>query len=233
MDYQHILTLIAALSGQAGNEFATLKNGGPDPKSPITQIVCPRPFPADEIEGKTIFCGTVMVPEDHAKPDGKKIPLKFTVLKSRSQYPEPDPLVYLQGGPGGSSFTIANKLAKVYEPWRKTRDVIYWDQRSAGLSGHSVNCYNALSANAVRIAKGDFSVAKREDAEKTGTATECLREIEKAGIDIAKYNTYENAKDVRTIMTALGYPTYNLYGISYGTKLRWKPCGSHRKASAR
>ena len=56
----------------------------------------------------------------------------------------------------------------------------------------------------------------------TRTATpsaDCLKEVEAAGIDIAKYNTIENAKDVRTITRALGYETYNLYGISYGTKL--------------
>lgn len=220
MDYQHILTLIAALSGEPGNEFAALKNGGPDPAAPIRQIVCPRPFPADEIEGKTIFCGTVQVPEDHAKPDGKKIALKFTVLKSRSQYAEPDPLVYLQGGPGGSTFTILNKLARVYEPWRKTRDVIFWDQRSAGLSGHSVNCYTALAANAVKIAKNDIAMPQLDGTNAgNNLIANCLKELEASGVDIAKYNTHQNAKDVRTIMTALGYPTYNLYGISYGTKL--------------
>ncbi|MCU0252044.1 MAG: alpha/beta hydrolase [Vicinamibacterales bacterium] len=220
MDYRHILALIAALSGHPGPEFAALRNGGHDPASPVAQIVCPRPFPADEIEGKTIFCGTVQVPEDHAKPDGKKIPLKFTIMKSRSQYPEPDPLVYLQGGPGGSSFAIMDKLARVYEPWRKTRDIIFWDQRSAGLSGHSVNCYNALAANAVKIAKGDIAMPQLDTPDKDGNiVSECLKELNASGVDIAKYNTYENAKDVRSIMTALGYPTYNLYGISYGTKL--------------
>jgi pimeloyl-ACP methyl ester carboxylesterase len=49
--------------------------------------------------------------------------------------------------------------------------------------------------------------------------SDCLQEIASAGIDITKYNTTENARDVRTIMTTLGYPTYNIYGISYGTKL--------------
>ena len=220
MDYQYILTLIAALSGSPGDEFATLKAGGADPGAPTRQITCPRPFPVNEIEGKTIFCGTVMVPEDHAKPDGKKIPLKFTVMKSWSQYPEADPLVYLQGGPGGSALQIMNKLGKVFEPWRKTRDVVFWDQRSAGVSGHSVNCYNALAANALKIAKKEFSSpALTGENKDSNTITDCLKEIEAAGIDIAKYNTTENAYDVRTVMTTLGYPTYNLYGISYGTKL--------------
>ena len=61
----------------------------------------------------------------------------------------------------------------------------------------------------------DISGANKD----SNTISDCLKEVEAAGIDIAKYNTFENAKDVRTITRALGYQTYNLYGISYGTKL--------------
>ena len=45
-------------------------------------------------------CGTVSVPEDHAKPDGRRIPLTFMVFKSRSLAPAPDAVVHLHGGPG-------------------------------------------------------------------------------------------------------------------------------------
>lgn len=220
MDYHQILALIAVLTGNAGDDFATLKSGGADPKAPIAQILCPRPLPANEIEGKTVFCGTVQVPEDHAKPDGKKIPLQFSILKSHSQYPEPDPLVYLQGGPGGSAISQIPLYARTFEPFRKTRDVVFWDQRSAGLSGQSVKCFNALAANAAKIAKKKYTTTDITGANKdSNTISDCLKEVEAAGIDIAKYNTFENAKDVRTITRALGYETYNLYGISYGTKL--------------
>lgn len=220
MDFQHILKLIAAISGEPGDEFAALKAGGGNPNAPVAQIACPQPLPVSEIEGRTIFCGTVQVSEDNAKPDGKKISLAFTILKSWSSYPEPDPLVYLEGGPGGSALTMIPLLDRVYAPWRATRDIVFWDQRSAGISGHSVNCYNALSSNAVKIAKGQAgSTTTDGQAKPDTTMAECLREIESSGIDITKYNTTENARDVRTIMTALGYSTYNLYGISYGTKL--------------
>lgn len=134
MDYTDILALISALTGQASDDFADLK-AGENGRQPISQIVCPRPLPADEIEGKTVFCGSVQVPEDHAKPDGKKITLEFAILKSHSLYAESDPVVYLQGGPGGSSIDRIPLLAQTFEPFRKTRHVVFWDQRSAGLSG--------------------------------------------------------------------------------------------------
>lgn len=152
MDYQHILTLIAALSGGASDDFATFKTSGAAPGAPVGHILCPRPMPANEIEGQTVFCGTVQVPEDHANPEGRQITLDFAVLKSWSQYPEPDPLVFLQGGPGGSAISQIPLYANAFNAFRATRDVVLWDQRSAGLSGGSVKCFDALARNAALIA---------------------------------------------------------------------------------
>ena len=82
-------------------------------------------MPANEVEGKTLFCGTVQVPEDNAQPDGKKIPLKFAILKSWSQYPEPDPVVYLQGGPGDSALDQIPLLAKTFDP-KRSSSILPW-----------------------------------------------------------------------------------------------------------
>ncbi|MBX9467698.1 MAG: alpha/beta hydrolase [Rhizobium sp.] len=219
MDYIDILALISALTGETSDDFAGL-TAGENGRQPISQIVCPRPLPADEIEGKTVFCGSVQVPEDHAKPDGKKITLEFAILKSHSLYPEADPVVYLQGGPGGSSIGQIPLLAQTFEPFRKTRDVVFWDQRSAGLSGQSVKCFNALAANAAVIAEKNYTTTEIDGSNiNNNTIADCLREVEAAGIDISKYNTTENAKDVPLIVSALGYESYNMYGMSYGSKL--------------
>ncbi|PZF78286.1 hypothetical protein DK847_00210 [Aestuariivirga litoralis] len=216
MDYQHILALVASLLGQPGDIAA----GTPNLTAAVTHIACPRPYPVNEIDGQTITCGTVQVPEDHDHPEGKKIALKFMIMKSHSQYPEPDPLVYLDGGPGGSAFGVIGKVDRGFAPWRRTRDIVFWDQRSAGISGHSVNCYKALSENAVKIAKGEtLNVDAKGDPIKDSLVSKCLGELESSGIDIAKYNTTQDAKDIPVVMAALGYPTYNLYGISFGSKL--------------
>ena len=217
MDYDHILALIAVLTGSPGDGFATLRAGGENPGAAITQIVCPRPMPANEIEGRTVFCGTVQVPEDHADPDGKKISLDFSILKSWSQYPEPDPVVFLQGGPGGSAISQIPLYANSFEAFRKTRDVVLWDQRSAGLSGGSVKCFDALARNAALIATTPSAAV--DPGSTTSIVSDCLAEIDAAGIDISRYNTTQNARDLRSLTQALGYDSYNIYGISYGTKL--------------
>jgi hypothetical protein len=54
-----------------------------------------------ETEGKTLICGTVNVPEDHATPEGRRMGLNFAVYKSRSQAPTADAVVHLHCGPGG------------------------------------------------------------------------------------------------------------------------------------
>ena len=38
-------------------------------------------------------------------------------------------------------------------------------------------------------------------------------------IDLSKYESVANARDVIGLVQALGYPSYNIYGISYGTRL--------------
>ncbi|MDE9449933.1 hypothetical protein J3R80_05555 [Aliiroseovarius sp. Z3] len=50
-------------------------------------------------------------------------------------------------------------------------------------------------------------------------ARECLEELSDRGIDITKYKTTQNALDVGVLMQAMDYPEYNIYGVSYGTKL--------------
>lgn len=44
-------------------------------------------------------CGTVAVPEDHAKPDGRRIPLTFMVFRPRFLASAPDAVVHLHGVP--------------------------------------------------------------------------------------------------------------------------------------
>ncbi len=79
-------------------------------------------FAGSEVEGKTLECGVVTVPENHDEPDGRTIELFYLKLLSRSQSPAPDPLVYLAGGPGGAgSFDLsANKL--LYQNLNKIRE---------------------------------------------------------------------------------------------------------------
>lgn len=214
MDHAKLLALIAALSGDPETDrFAALRAEATKPGSHVRIEACPRPLPANEIEGVSLLCGRVNVPEDRSQSGGKVIPLAFAVLRSTSHFPETDPVVYLQGGPGGSALTQIPLIERIFRPWRDRRDIVMFDQRSAGVSGLSVSCMTMLSTNAYEIARPDSRKPLPD------LAKECVAELEGLGVPLPVYNTTQNALDVPLVVNALGYDDYNLYGISYGTKL--------------
>ncbi len=219
MDHAQILALIAALSGTPEKDpFAALKAEAAKPGAMVSLEACPRPYPAGEIEGVTLICGHVKVPEDPAKPDGKMLPLAFGIFKTTSLFPEPDPLVYLHGGPGGKVFDIMHKVRDGFALWRDRRDIVFYDQRSAGLSGGSVQCAKALTQNVVEIARPG-SKANVDGIPAPELMQACVTELEKQGVPLPLYNTTQNARDLPLLVKGLGYADYNIYGISYGTKL--------------
>src|SRR4051812_21266805 len=57
--------------------------------------------------GPNYTCGYLTVPEDRDKPDGRTIRLAVARVKAASATPPPDPIVYLEGGPGLSALFAA------------------------------------------------------------------------------------------------------------------------------
>ncbi len=233
MDLTEILALIAGLVGEPDvpERFADYLRGGEVAAYPIVVAPCPTPLGRNEIEGETIICGTVNVPERHDAPDGQRIDLFFTVMRAQSTYPEPDPLLHLHGGPGGGIVSRIELFSGIFEPMRRTRDIVMFDQRASVLSAKSTTCRAALDQSLGDILTGKFSFTETSsDGDKTAPADllrECVTEIEASGTDLAAYNTIENANDTVALMQALGYESFNIHGISYGTRLALEILRSH------
>ncbi len=215
MSTPEVLSIIATLlAGQPDTaSFEKLTSGGYDSRYPVAIAACPQPIPPFDIERQTMICGTVDVPENHAKPDGNRIKLQVAVMKAKSLSPAADPVIYLHGGPGGQAVPDSTFYDGLFANFRATRDVILFDQRASGISAQTVTCFDTLADNFFELA-GAIKDDNAPDPTKT-----CLDEIAKKGVVLADYNTTQNAYDVRAIMSALGYPTYNIYGVSYGTLL--------------
>ncbi len=221
---EDIVALLMALTAPEpdGRYFETLLARGEG--APVEVVSCRDPMAMSEIVGETILCGTVTVPEDHDAPEnGQSVELAFAILRSETTYPAPDPLVYLHGGPGiGNLNSGLSFMADAFAPFRANRDVIIFDQRAAGISSGSVVCYEQIAQNVSQVITEETG-ALEADPEGNPVVSQflkdCLSEIEAAGTDLSKYNTRQNALDVPMILTALGYEEWNLYGISYGTKL--------------
>lgn len=163
----------------------------------------------------TIHCGNLTVPEERAKHNGRTIVLHVAMIKSASQTPAPDPVVYLEGGPGGSALEGIVDWAK--HPILDNRDLILFDQRGTGYSEPSLNCPETGQLD--EQVNGQKMSITQIEALKLKAVVACRDRLKKTGVNLAAYTTAESAADVEDLRLALGYPQWNVYGISYGTRL--------------
>ncbi len=220
MTPDQIVALVLALTAPAPSEplFPIIAAGGADPRYAVTAAPCPGPLAPDEVEGHTVVCGTVNLPENHDNPDGRRIDLTFMILKSRSLAPAPDPVVYLHGGPGSGVVRNPVLITRFLGEIRARRHIVAFDQRGVGSSaGPDSRCYATVAdpgtLEQAVTGTGDLAALGRQSIRA------CLAEIAANGADISTVNTLQNAQDVRALMQALGFPSYNIFGTSYGTKL--------------
>jgi pimeloyl-ACP methyl ester carboxylesterase len=220
MTPDQIVAIVLALTSPQPAEplFPVIAAGGAVPRYAVTVAPCPGPLAPDEVEGHTVVCGTVNLPEDHAKPGGRRIDLTFMVLKARSLSPSPDPVVYLHGGPGSGIVRDPVLITRFLTEIRARRHIVAFDQRGVDTSaGPDSRCYATVAdpGTLVQATKGEGDLGELGRQ----AIRACLAEIEANGADISTINTLQNAQDVRALTQALGFPSYNIFGTSYGTKL--------------
>jgi len=142
-----------------------------------------------------------------------------------SATPKPDPIVYLSGGPGGAgSFEVA---VMVKHGLNADRDVIFVDQRGTHRADPRLGCpeWEQLGYDSVSLPFATES-AGAADAK---TIKVCHDQWIAAGVDIAAYDSTENAADIAELRVALGIDTWNVYGVSYGSKLALIVLRNHPK----
>ena len=149
-------------------------------------------------------CGFLTVPLHHDRPGGRPVELAVEVIHTPDPHPQPDPVVVLAGGPGGTLAGNGSSALTGYAPIRLLtgrqagRDLILLDQRGVGHSRPALDCAPI----------GDLA---------SGLA--CRNRLTARGIDLSAYTTEEDAADVAELGPALGYRQVNLFGYSYGSRL--------------
>lgn len=232
------LTLAIALSAKTASGVAQQP---PLKSNPYrnSQIPCPTVLPPDEVEGKTMICGVVTLPENYSKPQGRQIELTYALLKSTSLSPQPDPLLVLHGGPGASDISYLELFIPLYTPQRRSRDVILFDQRGSQYSGDlactpsSFILARVINAPGNELARKFAQFAKKyssplyPDGKPLAALSICASILAGHGADLNQYTTTNNARDAINLASALGYEKVNLYGISYGTYLAMRMMRDH------
>lgn len=159
--------------------------------------------------------GRLVVPENRSRPGSKLIELAFVRLRSSAEEPKA-PLIYLAGGPGGSSTHFAENPGSL-QNWLAVlavSDVILLDQRATGKSTPTLR-YEAQ----IPIPEDVFvyeQVAVHAYGEAARAAADYFRS---QGVDLDGYNSNESADDINDLRLALGYEKISLMGFSYGTHL--------------
>jgi pimeloyl-ACP methyl ester carboxylesterase len=150
-------------------------------------------------------CGELQRPENPADPGSPPLSIRVVVVPALNLTPEPDPMVPVAGGPGQSSVQFYAAAANAFEPLRRNRDILLVDQRGTGASA-PMDC--ALDEDVVT---GSYSPELTLELTR-----KCLDALPH---DPRYFTTSVAVTDLEAVRAALGYPSLNLYGISYGSRV--------------
>lgn len=162
----------------------------------IEAAACRYPVPAELglSEGDDYTCGDLVVLEDRAELDGRRLRLHFVRFAGAAAEAEVA-TIYLDGGPGGDGSNMLRFLAldpELLGSLRGQGDFLVLSQRGTRRSEPYLAC-------------------------NAGPAV-CAADLSRDS-DLAHFHTAANADDVDELRAALGYDQLNLYGISYGSRL--------------
>ncbi|GGB83854.1 hypothetical protein GCM10007417_24790 [Glycocaulis alkaliphilus] len=191
-------------------------------------VICPFRGSIDYEPGD-ISCGLLAVRENREAETSRVIQLLYVKIHARGpeddeaerddsedeerRYePLADPIAYLTGGPGVGVTSYVERF--VDHAATETRDLYILQQRGITQSGDFCPLFS-LEEPALNTGQ---TIAEQEEFERRRLAR-CFERALAEGVDLSAYNTVENARDVRVLREALGYESWNVWGISYGSHL--------------
>jgi len=165
-----------------------------------------------------IDCGFVLVPEDRGGDLSDTIRIAVAIYHSTGGAPKPDPILYLQGGPGGEAIGWSTSVYQsVIAPLLGERDFIVFDPRGVGRSEPVLNC-DEFGKTYLQDLQGKIPADQRASYYE-GALLSCKHNLTGLGANLSAYTSMDMAADAKDVLVALGYQQANLYGISYGTRV--------------
>jgi pimeloyl-ACP methyl ester carboxylesterase len=199
-----------AVSGRAvsGLVALVLTGCGDDVQSPPTRV-WPEGLEPCEVAGiRGARCGSFAVFEDREARSGRRIDIAVVVLPAADSDPEPDPVLFVTGGPGQAARELISFANTAYAELRRRRDLVFIDQRGTGASN--------LLACPGPFPSGDASVL--------GTLfppdhIDACRGRLSERADLGLYASHLAVDDMAEVLTEIEYGRVNLIGTSFGTRV--------------
>lgn len=168
-------------------------------------------------------CATAKVPLDHAKPRERKIGL--AVIRHRATKPGAriGTLFFNPGGPGGAGTQdLPDWLALFPRAAVERFDIVSWDPRGIGDST-AVQCFANADAEGrffAGIPVAAFPVGAAEEKAWIRRFAEYGRVCKERNGELLEHvSTADTARDLELLRLAVGAPSLNYLGVSYGTFL--------------
>jgi pimeloyl-ACP methyl ester carboxylesterase len=162
-------------------------------------------------------CGVLKVAENPATSDavsggvavgapaGASIELHIAVVPALNRRAGAAPLFLLAGGPGQGATAMYASFASAFARANRNHDIVLVDQRGTGQSEPLICDYPDDWQ-----AGDDIMPALRQATQA------CLK---KYGDRVRFYTSGNAVRDLEAVRVALGYPSIDLYGVSYGTRV--------------
>ncbi|WP_018015704.1 alpha/beta fold hydrolase [Teredinibacter turnerae] len=152
---------------------------------------------------QTMDCGYLVVPENPAAPAGRQLTLFVGRLPAIAREAQPDPLLVIDGGPGSAASETFIMPGRGLEKIRQDREMYIVDQRGTGKSGR-LDC----DVDEEQMLEDELNLAK--------LTRQCLAQLD---ADPRFYTTTIAVNDLELVRRALAFEQWNIYGVSYGTRV--------------
>jgi len=174
------------------------------------RVPCTQSFSAED----RAECGLLTVRENRSHPQSRFIRLPVVIFHGPANSPR-DAVLFMTGGPGLSS--VANLHSARDNIFVLDRDYVVLEQRGARRAQPSLECPE-LAGPKTEIHAGRLrGVEARQVLAQAARA--CRTRLVSEGADLSGYTTAATAADIEDLRKAFGYERWDLYGISYSTRL--------------
>jgi pimeloyl-ACP methyl ester carboxylesterase len=130
------------------------------------------------------------------------------------------PVQYIAGGPGGAAWLEPGEIG-FWLDWVDANDwasdLIVYDQRGVGLSEPALDCPELRDLRRELL---PLPLPSEEAYRRVRDVTRaCHDRLRDEGYALDQFTTSRNAADAVDLMRAMGYARWNVYGVSYGTRV--------------